>query len=290
MPGSVPRALEQSRRLFDLLAANRGRGYHDVQNAGETAEVWLYDEIGFWGTTAQAFAREVVPLKATEITLHLNSPGGEAWEGQAIYHTLRQHPAQIEVRVEGIAASAASTVAMAASPDRLVMARGSMMMIHEAMVLMGGNARELRAAADWLEIVDEAIAGYYHERAGGELAAWRAAMAAESWYSARDAVEAGLADRVDGDALPASNLFDLSAFLNTPPHLLGSRPEGEREPTVREIERALRDAGLPAAKAKSFVALGRRALAGSPDIQQDEEGAARDVLALGELVSIFQAQ
>jgi len=274
---------------MNLLVANRGRGYHDVQNAGEAVEIWLYDEIGFWGTTAQDFAREVVPLKASQITLHLNSPGGEAWEGQAIYHTLRQHPATVEVRVEGIAASAATTVAMAASPDRLVMARGSMMMIHEAMVIIGGNARDLRGAADWLEIVDEAIAGYYHERAGGELAAWRTAMAAESWYSARDAVDAGLADMVDGDAAPASNIFDLSAFLNTPPHLLDSSSGTEHEPTVRELERALRDAGLPAAKAKAFVANGRRAL-DARDVEPDEEGAARDVQALRGLVDIFRVK
>ena len=289
MPPSLMRPLDQSRRLMNLLVANRGRGYHDVQNAGEAVEIWLYDEIGFWGTTAQDFAREVVPLKASQITLHLNSPGGEAWEGQAIYHTLRQHPATVEVRVEGIAASAATTVAMAASPDRLVMARGSMMMIHEAMVIIGGNARDLRGAADWLEIVDEAIAGYYHERAGGELAAWRTAMAAESWYSARDAVDAGLADMVDGDAAPASNIFDLSAFLNTPPHLLDSSSGTEHEPTVRELERALRDAGLPAAKAKAFVANGRRAL-DARDVEPDEEGAARDVQALRGLVDIFRVK
>jgi ATP-dependent protease ClpP protease subunit len=246
-------------RLLALLQSNRGRGYSRVENiGGEQADVYLYDEIGFWGTTAKDFTRLINGLAVKEILLHLNSPGGEAWEGQAIYHALKDHPALVKVRVEGIAASAASTVAMAADPGHLVMAPHSMLMIHDPWGITAGDAREHTKSAAMLDKLGDAIAGFYHDRAGGTEREWRNLMLAETWYSDREAVDAGLADMVDGDeAGDATNRFDLSAFFNTPQHLQrpGPRDEGSAL-TKRDVEQALRDAGLPVAAAKALLAGG----------------------------------
>ena len=276
MKPQLARPDDSDRRLAALLQGNRGRGYHRIVNAaGGQADVYLYDEIGMWGTTARDFADELNALNATDITLHLNSPGGDAWDGQAIYHALRDHPASIGVRVEGLAASAASTIAMAADPGRLVMAPHSMMMIHDPWGVTMGDARDHMKSAEMLNKLGDAIAGFYADRAGRiphgsqseTVAAWRNRMLAETWYGDQEAVDAGLADRIEAapTAPVAADLFDLSAFLNTPQHLLRPAARGADRPvTKREAEQALRDAGLPAGAAKAILAGGWDGLDGEP--------------------------
>lgn len=246
----------RKRRGMNLRERSRAPREFRVENrAGDEAHIYLFSEIGFWGVTADEFARDLQEVTASRIVLHLNSPGGEAWDGQAMYHALRDHPAEVEVRVEGVAASAASTVAMAG--DRVVMARHSMMMIHDPWMLTVGDARDHQRSVEMLDKLGDAIAGFYADRAGGSVREWRETMLAETWYSDREAVEAGLADEVAGDS-EAENRFDLSLFdfRNTPPHLKQSRSGTEREPTKREAERALREAGFSAAAAKAVLASG----------------------------------
>lgn len=225
-----------------------------LNKASDEADVYLFSEIGFWGVTADEFAREMQQVDAKTVRLHLNSPGGDAWDGQAIYHTLREHPAAIEVRVEGIAASAASTIALAADPGRLLMAKHAMMMIHDPWTITVGDARDHQKTQEVLDRLGDAIAGFYADRAGGSAREWRDRMLEETWYSDQEAVDAGLADGIVGDEAPA-NAFDLSVFRNTPKHLLG--PSDDDGPvTKRDAERALRDAGLPVAAAKLVIARG----------------------------------
>lgn len=159
------------------------------------ADVYVFDEIGSWsGVTADDFVRDVAGLDVDEIVLHLNSPGGEVAEGTAIANVLRAHRASVVVRVDGIAASSASVIAMAG--DEIVMGVGSQMMIHEARGGCMGRAQDMREYAQALESATESIAATYAARAGGTAAEWRAAMATETWYTAEEAVAAGLADRV----------------------------------------------------------------------------------------------
>lgn len=237
-----------------------------LNRASDEADVYLFSEIGFWGVTADDFARELKQVDAKTVRLHLNSPGGDAWDGQAIYHTLREHPAAIEVRVEGIAASAASTIALAADPGRLLMAKHAMMMIHDPWTITVGDARDHQKTQDLLDKLGDAIAGFYSDRAGGTVREWRDRMLEETWYSDQEAVDAGLADGIVGEDA-AENSFDLSVFRNTPKHLLGSAPDGGPV-TKRDAERALRDAGLPAAAAKLVIARGWDGLDG--DDARDE--------------------
>lgn len=158
------------------------------------AEVWIYDEIGFWGVTASDFAQDIAALDVEEITLRLNSPGGDVYDGIAIMNALMDHKAKVTVKIDALAASIASVIAMAG--DEVVMGPHSEFMIHDASTLGYGDAAALREVADMLDRVSNNIAEVYAERAGGDSADWREKMLAETWFTAAEAVEAGLADRV----------------------------------------------------------------------------------------------
>ncbi|HEY0637938.1 MAG TPA: head maturation protease, ClpP-related, partial [Pseudonocardiaceae bacterium] len=190
-----------------------GRGQVRITDEAGVAEVYLYDEIGFWGVMATDFVEQLIGIAASKIVLHVNSPGGDVFDGLAIYNALCDHPASIDVRVDGLAASAASFISMAG--DNVVMNRGAQMMIHDASGLCIGNAADMADMQALLDRVSDTIAGVYAARAGGEAAAWRTAMRAETWYSPAEAVTAGLADSAvaekpgPGEQQPAAR-FDLA--------------------------------------------------------------------------------
>lgn len=220
----------------------RSQAWYRIENkSDDTAEVLLYDEIGgWWGLTADDFARDMQALKASRITLRINSPGGDVFDGLAIYNTLRLHPANITCRVEGLAASAASFIAMAG--DTIQMCRGSMMMIHDAMGFAVGNAADMRGLAELLDKASDNIADLYSARSGGSVEQWRDAMRAETWYSAREAVEARLADELLGEPDPdddgPTDRWDLSVFAhagrdNAPAPWMPGRSADPRHPTDR---------------------------------------------------------
>ncbi|WP_454301105.1 head maturation protease, ClpP-related [Salana multivorans] len=186
-----------------------------VSDEPTTAEVYIYDEIGesWWGgVSPKALVDEIAALDVDTMTVHLNSPGGAAWDGITIMNALRAHRARIEIVVDGLAASAASVIAMAG--DSVTMNRGAQMMIHDASGMAWGNAETMEETAGVLHKLSDSYADVYAARAGGDRATWRAAMRAETWYTAEEAVKAGLADRWDGSAedAEASASFDLSRF------------------------------------------------------------------------------
>ena len=171
-----------------------------------------------WGVSAKDVAQALaeLPDDVDSLELHLNSPGGNAFEGVAILNSLRQHSAKVDVVVDGLAASAASLIAMAG--DAVSMAPGSQMMIHDASALAVGPADVMRQAADMLDKTSESYAEIYAARAGGTAAEWRAAMQPGTWYRAQEAVDAGLADRVLASGAttveePAAR-FDLTVYAD----------------------------------------------------------------------------
>jgi ATP-dependent protease ClpP protease subunit len=170
----------------------------DGGSSKKSADVYIFDRIGGWsGTTASSFVRDVAALDVDQLNVHLNSPGGDSADGVAIANVLRQHKADVTVWVDGLAASAASVVAMAG--DEVVMGVGAQLMIHDAWALCVGDAAEMRKAAEMLDSTSNAIAATYAAKAGGTAAEWREVMAAESWYTGEEAVAAKLADRVATD-------------------------------------------------------------------------------------------
>lgn len=165
-------------------------------------DVTLYDEIGIYGTRSSEFAERLKEAGDGDITLRVNSPGGDVYEGLAIMNQLRNHPGKVTAYVEGLAASAASFIVVGGA-DELIMNRNSELMIHDAMSMVSGNAEEITTALAGLERASENIASIYAEKAGGDSVSWREAMRAETWFTAEEAVEAGLADSVGGIARPA---------------------------------------------------------------------------------------
>lgn len=167
-----------------------------------TTRIDLMEEIGFWGITAQDFVDELLAIDASTIELHVNSPGGDVFDGLAIMNALADHKATVNVVVDGLAASAASFIAMAG--DSVKMNRGSQLMIHDALGFCVGNAADMEEMVTLLGRISDTIAGIYADRAGGTAEDWRALMRAETWYSATEAVDAGLADEaVAGPKNPA---------------------------------------------------------------------------------------
>lgn len=182
---------------FQRPKAARVDRWYEIKNlAADSAVVSIYDEIGGWGVTASEFVSDLKGITARSITLNINSPGGDVFDGLAILNALRQHTAQINVVIDGMAASAASFIAMAG--DSIKIAPNAMMMIHDASGLCVDNAQGMREMADLLDKTSQNIASIYQSRAGGTVEDWRAAMQAESWYTDQEAVDAGLADEILG--------------------------------------------------------------------------------------------
>lgn len=183
----------------------------------KSAEIWIYDRIGAsWfdeGTDAKSFAKKLAALDVEQIILHLNTPGGDAFDGIAIYNSLKDHKAEVNVVVDGLAASAGSFIAQAG--DTVRMNRAAQMMIHDASGVVVGNAKDVADFADVLNKLSDSIAGIYAGRAGGGVGDWREVMSAETWYTAAEAVDAGLADEMV-DVEPADPKarasFDLRVF------------------------------------------------------------------------------
>lgn len=172
----------------------------------------LYAEIGGWmGVWPDEFKSALDTVKGG-VELHIHSPGGDAFDGIAIYNMLRQHDGPVDVHVDGLAASAASVIAMAG--DTVTMSRGSQLMIHDAWGLSMGNADDMSKMLDMLDKISNSIAAIYAHKAGGQEADWRDAMKAESWYRDTEAVDAGLADHIETSASAAKNHWDLKVFAH----------------------------------------------------------------------------
>lgn len=190
------------------------KSWYSVRNFADTdvATVHIYNDIGgeAGGLGAQDFIRDLGAVRAKTIDLRLNSRGGDVFEGIAIHNALREHAAQVHVTVDGVAASIASVIAMAG--DRITMATGAQMMIHEGYTGMIGNAADMTRAANLLNKTSDTIAAFYSRRAGGTIAQWRERMQAETWYDAAEAVQVGLADEVAPALMRTRNTWDLSVF------------------------------------------------------------------------------
>ncbi|RSS92457.1 Clp protease [Streptomyces sp. WAC02707] len=211
--------------------------YRITNQSADEAEVMLYDEVGGWlGATADEFINDLRGITASNILLRVNSPGGQVYEGIAIANALRSHPASVTVQVDGIAASIASVIAMAG--DRVRMMPNAMIMVHDASGLTVGNAADHRDTADLLDKISGNIADAYAARAGGTRDEWRQVMVAETWYTAEEAVAAGLADEVvptpkRGDGEPEMRQqFDLAAYGYTGPR--AEQPKAEEPLDVTE--------------------------------------------------------
>lgn len=223
-------------RTMANLKAGRNDWYRIKAQAGAPTSVMVYDEIGWFGVTAQDFINDLKQISGP-IDLHLNSPGGEIFDGIAI-HAFLAARGGVTTYVDSLAASIASVIAMAG--DEIIMGRNASMMIHDGWGLCIGNAADMREQAELLDRMSGNIASIYADRTGKPVDFWRTAMLAETWYIGQEAVDVGLADRlaavtgpaagtttvVPGAAQPDAAMepamaatFDLSVFRHVPPSL-----------------------------------------------------------------------
>lgn len=180
----------------------------EATEGADTAEIFIYEAIGGWfGIEASEFVKDLSNITASNITLRVNSPGGDVYDGVAIMNALKRHKAKITVTVDGLAASAASFLIQAA--DEIQMGKGAELMIHDASTIMWGDAAFARETADFLDRISNTIASVYADRAGGTQEEWRDRMITETWYTAEEAVTAGLADSVVGTDTTAKAAEDL---------------------------------------------------------------------------------
>lgn len=184
--------------------------WYKLENKASNPTLWLYDEIGGFGVSAHDFIQDLTEIESDSIDVHISSLGGEVFQGFAIYQALKNHPANVNIFVDSIAASIASVIAMAG--DKVTMAKNSQMMIHDGHVTMQGNAADLTRMIDQLDRASDNIASVYAERAGGDIPTWRNAMREETWFNADEAVAAGLADAVSTGGKKMRNVAELQIF------------------------------------------------------------------------------
>ena len=164
---------------------------------GDDLEFYVYGPVGemFDGISAEQFIRDLNAARsARRIALYINSPGGSAFDGLAMYTALGRHQAEKTVHIDGYAASAASIIAMAG--DRIRIAAGGFVMIHEAAGITLGDAEAHRQTASTLESISESIAAVYASRTGISAEKTRDLMRFETWFTASDAVAAKFADEI----------------------------------------------------------------------------------------------
>ncbi|MBW9463233.1 Clp protease ClpP [Kluyvera sp. EC_51] len=275
---AAPEGRPFAREKPDLPAAAMERWNGGIRAAREgDNSISIFDVIGadYWGegVTASRIAGALRSLGGADVTVNINSPGGDMFEGLAIYNLLREYEGRVTVKVLGLAASAASVIAMAG--DDVQIGRGAFLMIHNCWVYAMGNRHDLAQIAVDMEPFDKAMSDIYQARSGLDAATVDAMMDGETYIGGSEAVEKGFADSLlsadeiaDDDDSPAAALRKLDALLaktNTPRSerrkllkaLSGSKPGAAASPegtpsattieneTIDRLEAAL--SGLKAA-------------------------------------------
>jgi len=219
----------------------------------------IYDPIGddFFGegVTAKRVAGALRSMDPTaEVTVNINSPGGDVFEGLAIYNLLREHKGRVLVNVMGLAASAASFIAMAG--DEIRIGRAAFFMVHNAWIIAMGNRNDLRELADWLEPFDSTIADIYAARTGIPIDTITSQLDAETWIGGRDAVDSGWAEAfLDSDAVEedsAQNGYRMAAKAVDVALAKAGMPRTQRRELVNELKSSTPSAaggGTPSATA-----------------------------------------
>lgn len=206
--------------------------------SSEPGTIGIYSVIGedYWtgeGFTAKRLAGILRGIGSGDVVLNINSPGGDVFEGLAIYNLLREHPGKVTARIIGLAASAASFIAMAA--DEIQIGKAASLMIHNTQSIAVGDRHDMRETADWMEQFDNMLAEIYADRTGKKAGDISALLDAETWILGANAVEQGFADGL----LAADDL---------------THEEPQVTNAVRDTERQLRALGLSRSAAQSMIA------------------------------------
>jgi len=225
----------------DLPAAALERWDGSIRAAAQSGEntITIFDVIGedWWGdgVSANRIAAALRSLGGEDVTVHINSPGGDMFEGLAIYNLFREYQGKVTVKVLGLAASAASIIAMAG--DEVQIGRGAFLMIHNAWIMAAGNRNDFREYADYLEPFDKAMADIYAARSGMPVEEIQSLMDKESFIGGSDSVTRGLADALlssdeitSDEESPEAAIRKIDAFLAK-----GGMPRSERRKHLKAL-------------------------------------------------------
>lgn len=222
--------------------------FWEFKALGNAGELFLYGEISassWWGdeVTPAQFRKDLAALgDIASLNVHINSPGGDAFAGFSIYTILSRLAAEKTVYIDGIAASAASIIAMAG--NRIVMPECATLMIHNAWTDTAGNAGELRKIADELERIDGQLAGVYAARTGGTVEDMKALMDAETWMSGAEAKEKGFCDEIEENVKAAACV--------SPEIMARYKHAPEIEPDDRDVSQPVEDKANIEAQKRRF--------------------------------------
>ena len=194
------------------------------------ADIYMYEDVE--PGLADRIVSELRQAGGEDVTLHVNSYGGDVFEGKTVMHQLRKHEGAVTAIVEGVAASAASFIVVGGA-TRVIMAKGSRMMVHNALSMAFGNANELDKLSEQLRGQSQDIAEIYAERSGKPVDEWLAAMDEETWFTAEQAVTAGLADAVEESRVTNSALRSVSRVANLFKNQAQAPPKSLLEPVSR---------------------------------------------------------
>jgi len=226
-----------------------------LRNAEQSgAALNIYEQIGLdprtgEGMTAGRVAGILRSLNGRDVTVNINSPGGEVFEGLAIYNQLREYSGNVAINVIGLAASISSVIAMAG--NSLNVARTGFLMVHNAWTVVAGNRHDMTDAAATMEPFDDVIASVYSVKSGGAKADFASLMDAETWIGGERAIELGLANGLlDSDLIGESNEANdgATASARKADRLLAEKglSRSERRALIQNVKDTLREGEPPA--------------------------------------------
>jgi ATP-dependent Clp protease protease subunit len=238
-----------SDRKGRFFARSVGTAFKAYSAESGATQIDLFDEIGYWGTTAKDFRDRL--SGASDVVLRINSPGGDVMDGVAIYNQLIAHKGKVRVEVLGMAASSASIIAMAG--DEIAMAKNAFMMIHNSWTIAMVDRHSAADIGTFLGKIDAAMARTYADRTKKGVRSVAQMMDDETWMTAKEAVDQGFATEIMA-SVEAKAAFDLSCFRNAPAALKRADEELEARETEEDIEKLLmRDAGRSRSQARALI-------------------------------------
>jgi ATP-dependent protease ClpP protease subunit len=268
--------LESAGRRDRFFARSAGTRFDIRAASTDVTEIDLYDEIGFWGVTASMMRSRLRDAKG-DITLRINSPGGDVFDGVAIYNDLVAHQGKVRVEITGLAASIATIIAMAG--DEIAIADNAFFMIHNSWVLTIGDRHDHQQSIDIMEKIDDSLARTYASRSKVGIRAVKQMMDDETWLTGKEAREQGFADSALA-ATQAKAKFDLSVFGKVPDALRYSDADFAAPETETDIEKLLmRDAGRSRSQARALIKSIRAGKTSTTEAMRDAGGVRLDELA-----------
>ena len=218
--------------ILDLK--NKSLPFEIKSKSATKAEIVLYDQIGeSWfggGISAKKFSDELKALDpaVNEITVRINSPGGDVFDGVTIYNRLKQHKAKIIVHIDGLAASIASVIALAG--DEVIIGEGALFMIHLPWTMSMGNRMELENTVNRLVDVEEQLLSIYAKKTKMDRSELRAMLEAETWLDADQAIEKGFVDRKTEDSVAiAASMMDKTWMHKSPKNYVSETAVAKQE-------------------------------------------------------------